>query len=112
MLHGHAITNDATRQAIDCVKSSLFVIQSTMDASDSDPLVLSHESGHVTGEVGHAGGVPSELMSAQVSGNNDVGSSKRLTNRSIPYDLTSGGSFNINQRMRDEGGAVGLLESW
>jgi hypothetical protein len=41
-----------------------------------------------------------------------VGSSKRLTNRSIPYDLTSGGSFNINQRMRDEGGAVGLLESW
>jgi len=112
MLHGHAITNDATRQAIDCVKSSLFVIQSTMDASDSDPLVLSHESGHVTGKVGHAGGVPSELMSAQVSGNNDVGSSKRLTNRSIPYDLTSGGSFNINQRMRDEGGAVGLLESW
>lgn len=112
MIHGHAITTDATRFAIDSVKSSLFVIQSTMNAGDSDPLVLSHEAGHVTGEVGHATGVPTELMFANVTGNNAVGSSKRLTSRSVPYGLTSGGSFNINQRMRDEGGAVGLLEPW
>ena len=112
MIHGHAITSDATRQAIDCVRSSLFVIQTTMNSGDSDPLVLSHEAGHVTGEVGHAQGVRTELMFAQVTGNNAVGSSKRLTARGVAYDLTSGGLFDINQRMRSEGGAAGLLEGW
>jgi hypothetical protein len=112
MMHGHAITSDATRQAIDSVRASLFVIQTAMNAGDNDPLVLSHEAGHVTGEVGHAQGVKTELMHAQVTGNNAVGSSKRLTARGVAYDLTSGGLLDINQRMRSEGGGAGLLEGW
>ena len=111
MMDGHAVNADATTHGADAIKFSLFAIQTCMNSSDDDPLVLAHEIGHVTGELGHALNVATELMSAQVSGNNAPGASKRLTDRSVQYNITAG-SFQINRRLRTEGGSAGILEAW
>ena len=110
-MSGHAVNADPTTHGVDAIKFSIFCIQTTMDGTDADPLVLCHETGHVTAELGHALNVPTELMSAAVSGNNAVGASKRLTDRGVQYNITSG-TFPINQRLRTEGGNAGILESW
>jgi hypothetical protein len=111
MMSGHDVNADPTTHAATPVKFSLFAIQSCMDASNNDPLVLAHETCHVTGELGHALNVPTELMSAQVSGNNAVGASKRLTDRGVQYNITDG-TFHINQRLRTEGSNAGIVEPW
>lgn len=111
MMLGSSVNADPTTNGVGAIKYSVFAIQSCMNSSDNDPLVLSHEVGHVTGELGHALNVPTELMSADVTGNNDVGASKRLTDRGVQYNITAG-TFHINQRLRTEGGGAGILESW
>ncbi len=111
MMSGHSVNADATTHGVDAIKFSIFCIQTTMDGTDADPLVLCHETGHVTGELGHAVGVPSELMSAAVSGNNAPGASKRLTDRGVQYNITAG-TFPVNQRLRTEGGNAGIVVPW
>jgi hypothetical protein len=111
MMSGHAVNPDPTTHGADAVKFSIFCIQSTMDGTDADPLVLCHEIGHVAAEVGHALHVPTELMSAAVTGNHAVGASKRLTDRGVQYNITNG-TFFINQRLRTEAGNAGILEPW
>jgi hypothetical protein len=111
MMSGHAVNTDPTTHGADVIKFSLFAIQSCMNSSNDDPQVLAHEIGHVTGELGHALSVPTELMSAAVSGNNAPGASKRLTDRTVQYNITAG-SFEINKRLRTEGRSAGILESW
>ena len=111
MMSGHAVNADPTTHGVDVIKFSIFVRQTAIDSTDTDPLVLAHEMLHVSAELGHALNVPTELMSAAVSGNNAVGASKRLTDRGVQYNITSG-TFPINQRLRTEGGNAGILESW
>ncbi len=111
MMDGHSVNADATTNAVDAIKYSLFAIQTCMDGTDNDPLVLAHETGHVTADLGHVLNVKNELMFSDVTGNNAAGASKRMTDRSVQYFITNG-SFQINQRLRTEGGDAGILESW
>ena len=116
MMLGAPVSPDPTTHGVDAIKYSLFAIQSCMDSSDNDPLVLPHEVGHVAADVGHALNVPTELMSAAVTGNNAVGASKRLTDRSVEYlnfrVNTNKAFFEFNKRLRTEGGNAGILEAW
>ena len=119
MMDGHSIVAPADQHGVPGVRFSLFVIQSAMNAGDNDPLVLSHEMGHVAAEVLHAGNADTkkgpkteqqQLMHANVTGNNAVGSSKRIRNAGVKYDNSGAGNFNFIERIRSEG--AGLLEGW
>jgi hypothetical protein len=111
MMSGHAVNSDPTTHGVSAIKFSIFVRQTAFDGTDADPLVLSHEMLHVAAEVGHAQGVVTELMHERVTGNNDVGASKRLTDRGVQYNITNG-NFPINTRLRTEAGNAGILEPW
>ena len=110
MMDGHSIVVPADQHGVPGVRFSLFVIQSAMNAGDNDPLVLSHEMGHVAAEVLHAKTEKHQLMHAQVTGNNAVGASKRVRNGGVAYDNSGAGNFNFIERIRAEG--AGLLEGW
>jgi hypothetical protein len=109
MMDGHSLNADAATHGLNDTKFSLFVIQSTMNNTDNDPLVLAHEMGHVVGEVIHANAVH-QLMHAQVTGNNAVGASKRIRNGNVRYDNSTAAGFNLHDRLRAEGAS--LLEAW
>ena len=112
MMAGYAI--DPQRVAVDTVKLSVFMIKSAIDSTDNDPLPLVHELGHVAAEVGHAESNKNELMCDQVSGNNAPGSSKRIRDGLIRYDMFRSNprfvNFNMAARWRSEVGA--LLDPW
>jgi hypothetical protein len=110
MMSGHSLNPDATAHGRPGIKFSLFVIRSTMNSTDNDPLVLAHEIGHVAGEVLHAVTERHQLMHAQVTGNNAVGASKRIRNAPVRYDNSNAAGFNLLDRVRLEG--AGLLEPW
>lgn len=121
MMDGHSLNPDATTHARADTKFSLFCIQSAMDGSDNDPLVLAHEMGHVAAEVLHAkdanaAAAPAndsaahQLMHRQVTANNAVGGSKRIRNGDVVYDNSNASGFNLHNRIRAEGQT--LLESF
>jgi hypothetical protein len=110
MMHGHSVNTNAATHGKPDVAFSLFVIPQTMDGTDSDPLVLSHETSHVVGDVLHATAATHQLMHAQVTGNQSVGGSKRIRNSAVAYDNSTAAGFNLIKRLRSETAAV--LEPW
>ncbi|MEZ5425017.1 MAG: hypothetical protein R2747_02020 [Pyrinomonadaceae bacterium] len=107
MMSGHRV--DPARSAINQIKFSAFVIQTTMDSTDNNPYSTPHEVGHVAGEVVHAQGAANQLMRSGTSVNNVVGGSKRIRDGGVTFD-TPAGTFNLIDRIRLEGAP--LLEAW
>ncbi len=112
MMSGHRI--DPARPAINQVKFSAFMIATTMDGTNTNPFVLSHEIGHVLGEVVHAPAAnpPTECSVMDANGtevNNAVNASKRIRDGAVTFDAPAG-QFNLITRMRIEGRP--LLEPW
>jgi hypothetical protein len=91
------------------MRLAYFMIQSAMDSSDNDPLVITHELTHAGAEVGHASTAKTELMFAQVTGTNAPGSTKHLADRAVTYDSPVG-LTHINLRFRAQAGDQ--MESW
>ena len=109
MMSGHRVS--PARAAKDPIKFSAFLVLITMDSTDNNPFVLSHEVGHVVGEVIHAANNTPQLMEgAGTDVVNTVGANgKRIRDGLVAYDAPAG-SFNLVSRMRAEGAA--LLENW
>jgi hypothetical protein len=107
MMSGHRI--DPNRSAIDPVKWSAFCSAITMDGTDNNPFSAPHEVGHVTGELVHAQGAPSQLMRSGTSAVNELAGSKRIRDGAVTYDSPAD-DFNLVERLRAEGAP--LLEDW
>ena len=106
MMSGHKI--DPQRRAIDPVKFSAFVIQSTMDGSDTNPTTLPHECGHVLLELIHANGHrnATQLMTGQpIPDVATLNGTKRIKDGLQSFDFPVG-SFRQLKRMRVEGAPV------
>jgi len=106
MMSGHKI--DPQRRAIDPVKFSAFVIQSTMDGSDTNPTTLAHECGHVLLELIHANGHrnATQLMTGQaIPDVATLNGTKRIKDGPQSFDFPVG-SFRQLKRMRVEGAPV------
>jgi len=106
MMSGHKI--DPRRPAIDPVKFSAFVIQSTMDGSDTNPTTLPHECGHVLLELIHANGPnnATQLMTGQaIPDVATLNGTKRIKDGLQSFDFPAG-SFRQLKRMRTEGTPV------
>jgi hypothetical protein len=106
MMSGHKI--DPQRRAIDPVKFSAFVIQSTMDGSDKNPTTLPHECGHTLLELIHADGPgnATQLMTGQpIPDVATVNGTKRMKDGLEHFDRPPG-NFKQLKRIRTEGAPV------